>query len=163
MFILMKFLLIFLSKLLMFLDAPHRLALVLISSTFLGAMSVSLVSATAWPGFIIFLVFIGGILVLYAYVASLLASFISESLNKMAMMMLSFILFILCLFMDKNFKVSFFTEAQETPTKLFFLASSFVSSWSFLFLFSLLLITLFFLTLAMKVPAGAMRSMAGNN
>nr|YP_009663913.1 NADH dehydrogenase subunit 6 [Hydrotaea aenescens]QCW07946.1 NADH dehydrogenase subunit 6 [Hydrotaea aenescens] len=91
---------------LIFMNVKHPLAmgLTLLIQTSLISMMTGLMSKTFWFSYILFLVFIGGMLVLFIYVTSLASNEMFSF--SMKLLMMSFILFFLTLlsiyFIDKN-------------------------------------------------------------
>nr|QZI85403.1 NADH dehydrogenase subunit 6 [Limnophyes minimus] len=91
---------------LIFMNVKHPLAmgLTLLIQTSLISMMTGLMSKTFWFSYILFLIFLGGLLVLFIYVTSLASNEMFSF--SMKLLMMSFILFFLTLlsiyFIDKN-------------------------------------------------------------
>nr|AXS65404.1 NADH dehydrogenase subunit 6 [Coleoptera sp. 15 KM-2017] len=127
-----------------FLKHPLIMGLMLILNTMFLCLFVSLFSFSSWNSYILFLMFLGGILILFLYNISLISTEIFSKLKIMNFILLFFVfLSFLIIF---NFKESFFND-----TFIFFFQKE-LSNLSFFFLeynlsSILFLITYIFLSL----------------
>nr|YP_009647927.1 NADH dehydrogenase subunit 6 [Poecilimon luschani]QBZ37728.1 NADH dehydrogenase subunit 6 [Poecilimon luschani] len=104
---------------LIFLLTSHPLAMTLtiIIQTLLICLTVSSLTQTFWFSYILFLVFLGGMLVLFIYITSLAANEMFSSMTKATLFILSFLgsLFLINMFLDPSLlsNLSYNSEMQE--------------------------------------------------
>lgn len=91
---------------------PLSIGLILLIQTFLICLITGLISKTFWFSYILFLVFLGGILVLFIYVTSLASNEIFHiSVNIIIFIIIIIaITFLIILFLDKNYIIFFLTN-----------------------------------------------------
>nr|YP_010730293.1 NADH dehydrogenase subunit 6 [Blondelia inclusa]WEG23160.1 NADH dehydrogenase subunit 6 [Blondelia inclusa] len=89
----------------MFMKHPLTMGLMLLIQTNLICFMTGLISKTFWFSYILFLVFIGGMLVLFIYITSLASNeMFTLSMKLMITYFMMFMIFMVILFyMDKNF------------------------------------------------------------
>nr|AMP43700.1 NADH dehydrogenase subunit 6 [Chrysops silvifacies] len=99
-----------------FLQMNHPLAmgLLLLIQTLMICLLTGLFTKTFWFSYILFLIFIGGMLVLFIYVTSLASNEMFSMSMKMTFMMIYFIVLIMMfsLFIDKSMISSFFMNNE---------------------------------------------------
>nr|YP_010837732.1 NADH dehydrogenase subunit 6 [Poecilimon cretensis]WGF19467.1 NADH dehydrogenase subunit 6 [Poecilimon cretensis] len=104
---------------LIFLLTSHPLAMTLtiILQTLLICLTLSSLTQTFWFSYILFLVFLGGMLVLFIYITSLAANEMFSSLTKASLLILMFLtlLFFVNMFFDPSLTNNLLTnmETQE--------------------------------------------------
>ncbi|YP_245507.1 NADH dehydrogenase subunit 6 (mitochondrion) [Haematobia irritans irritans] len=107
---------------LVFMNIKHPLAmgLILLIQTILVSMTTGLMSKSFWFSYILFLVFLGGMLVLFIYVTSLASNeMFSFSIKLMLISFTIFMLMILSLyFMDKNLLMQYFSIETQSISNL---------------------------------------------
>nr|YP_009536192.1 NADH dehydrogenase subunit 6 [Exorista civilis]AYM35223.1 NADH dehydrogenase subunit 6 [Exorista civilis] len=88
----------------LFMKHPLAMGLTLLIQTLLISMMSGLMTKTFWFSYILFLVFIGGMLVLFIYMTSLASNeMFSLSIKLMIISFMTFMMFMfILLFMDKN-------------------------------------------------------------
>nr|QXG82955.1 NADH dehydrogenase subunit 6 [Tabanus haysi] len=118
MYQIMIYLMSFISSII-FLQMNHPLAmgLLLLVQTFLICLMTGLFAKTFWFSYILFLTFLGGMLVLFIYVTSLASNEMFSLSMKLMMFTLYFIslVFLMTLFIDKTSLTSFFINNEMTP------------------------------------------------
>nr|AMP43739.1 NADH dehydrogenase subunit 6 [Heleodromia immaculata] len=101
-----------------FLQMNHPLAMgmMLLIQTTLICLITGLLTKTFWFAYILFLIFIGGMLVLFIYVASLASNeMFSMSIKLMISMMILILMFLIIIYMcDKTILFSFFSNNEMT-------------------------------------------------
>nr|YP_008080664.1 NADH dehydrogenase subunit 6 [Mecopoda niponensis]AFK15641.1 NADH dehydrogenase subunit 6 [Mecopoda niponensis] len=109
---------------LIFMTAKHPLAmtLLIIIQTLIICLSISTASQTFWFSYILFLVFLGGMLVLFIYITSLASNEILPSMTIISTTMLFFMIsfFIIIQFLD----VSMLNNLSINPDMLPFINKS---------------------------------------
>nr|QNE85834.1 NADH dehydrogenase subunit 6 [Microphor holosericeus] len=99
---------------LIFLQMNHPLAmgLMLLIQTFIVCLTTGIISKTFWFSYILFLIFLGGMLVLFIYVTSLANNemfSLSTNLMAISIMLIIFIMMIIMI-IDKNLLMSFYNN-----------------------------------------------------
>nr|QXG19664.1 NADH dehydrogenase subunit 6 [Zaprionus indianus] len=170
---LILFSLIFLTSII-FINMFHPLAmgLTLLIQTILICLSTGLITKTFWFSYILFLIFLGGMLVLFIYVTSLASNEmfnLSIKLTLFSFTMLSFFM-ILSLIVDKTYLTSFFLNNEmESITNLYTYFSenslslnklyNFPTNFVTILLMNYLLITLIVIVKITKLFKGPLRMM----
>nr|YP_006503867.1 NADH dehydrogenase subunit 6 [Elodia flavipalpis]AFA46597.1 NADH dehydrogenase subunit 6 [Elodia flavipalpis] len=155
----------------MFMKHPLAMGLTLLIQTVLISLMSGLISKTFWFSYILFLVFLGGMLVLFIYVTSLASNeMFSLSIKLMLMSTLIMILFLFILFIiDKNLLIqyknmeilsifnmnSFITENSLSINKLYNYPTNLIN----ILLMNYLLITLIAIVKITKLFKGPLRLM----
>nr|QNE85475.1 NADH dehydrogenase subunit 6 [Haematobosca stimulans] len=107
---------------LMFMNIKHPLAmgLILLIQTILISMMTGMMSKSFWFSYILFLVFLGGMLVLFIYVTSLASNeMFSFSIKLMLIScMIFFILMLTLYFMDKNLLLQYYNIEIQSISNL---------------------------------------------
>nr|YP_010239109.1 NADH dehydrogenase subunit 6 [Goniophyto honshuensis]QTF74356.1 NADH dehydrogenase subunit 6 [Goniophyto honshuensis] len=121
--ILISFLMIF-SFIFMNMKHPLAMGLTLLIQTTLVCLTSGMMSKTFWFSYILFLVFLGGMLVLFIYVTSLASNeMFSLSIKLMLICLMFFLMSIFTLyFMDKNLLMQF----SNTEIKSIFDMNSYI-------------------------------------
>nr|UYG48412.1 NADH dehydrogenase subunit 6 [Chrysops sp.] len=105
-----------------FLQMSHPLAmgLLLLIQTFLICLLTGLLTKTFWFSYILFLIFLGGMLVLFIYVTSLASNEMFSLSMKLtfSMIYLIMIIMIFSLFIDKSLILSFFNNEMNNIPQL---------------------------------------------
>nr|QXG19144.1 NADH dehydrogenase subunit 6 [Drosophila bipectinata]QXG19339.1 NADH dehydrogenase subunit 6 [Drosophila malerkotliana] len=170
---LMLYSLIFLTTII-FSNMIHPLAmgLTLLIQTIFICLITGLMTKTFWYSYILFLIFLGGMLVLFIYVTSLASNEMFNLSIKLTMfsMFLLFILFLLSIIIDKTsisfflnnnemlsiFNMnSYFTENSLSLNKLYNFPTNFIT----ILLMNYLLITLIVVVKITKLFKGPLRMM----
>nr|YP_133768.1 NADH dehydrogenase subunit 6 [Dermatobia hominis]AAR16445.1 NADH dehydrogenase subunit 6 [Dermatobia hominis] len=117
--------LIIFNILFMFMKHPLAMGLTLLIQTLLICMMSGLMSKTFWFSYILFLVFMGGMLVLFIYVTSLASNeMFSLSIKLTSILLFMFLISSMLLyFIDKNILLQYF----NIETKPINLMNSFIS------------------------------------
>nr|YP_009690008.1 NADH dehydrogenase subunit 6 [Drosophila mercatorum]QEG54033.1 NADH dehydrogenase subunit 6 [Drosophila mercatorum]UKE79687.1 NADH dehydrogenase subunit 6 [Drosophila mercatorum]UKE79700.1 NADH dehydrogenase subunit 6 [Drosophila mercatorum]UKE79713.1 NADH dehydrogenase subunit 6 [Drosophila mercatorum]UKE79726.1 NADH dehydrogenase subunit 6 [Drosophila mercatorum] len=109
------YLLIFLTSII-FMNMIHPLAmgLTLLIQTILICLISGLMTKTFWFSYILFLIFLGGMLVLFIYVTSLASNEMFNLSIKLTMIcfMMFMLMLMIILFLDKNYFTLFFTNNE---------------------------------------------------
>nr|YP_009540826.1 NADH dehydrogenase subunit 6 [Mongoloniscus sinensis]AYQ93277.1 NADH dehydrogenase subunit 6 [Mongoloniscus sinensis] len=135
--------------------SPQSIILLLMFQAFLASLMLSFVS-NIWFTYILFLVFLGGMLVVFTYISSLASSIAEKSwFNKMNKLMIFIMMVILSvIFLDCNsFLFNIFSCFSLESSMIY----SLMSSWSFilyLFIVMYLFLTLFNICNMLKVFKG---------
>nr|YP_010890208.1 NADH dehydrogenase subunit 6 [Celaenorrhinus consanguineus]WJJ70304.1 NADH dehydrogenase subunit 6 [Celaenorrhinus consanguineus] len=95
---------IFLSFFMMFLKHPLSMGLMILIQTFLTCLLSGMISYTYWFSYILFLTFLGGLLVLFIYVASIASNemFYFSIKNKFMLMLMLISTFLLSIIFMNN-------------------------------------------------------------
>nr|YP_010968429.1 NADH dehydrogenase subunit 6 [Aurivittia aurivittata]WNO18767.1 NADH dehydrogenase subunit 6 [Aurivittia aurivittata] len=94
---LMSLFMIFLSILMMFLKHPLSMGLMILIQTFMTCFLSGMIINTYWFSYILFLTFLGGLLVLFIYVASVASNELFSFKFKNKILMISLMMMILLL------------------------------------------------------------------
>nr|YP_010627172.1 NADH dehydrogenase subunit 6 [Pandesma quenavadi]WBK26863.1 NADH dehydrogenase subunit 6 [Pandesma quenavadi] len=106
----LSFIITFISFFMMFLNNPLSMGLMILLQTLMVCLLSGMLIKTYWFSYILFLTFLGGLLVLFIYVSSIASNeLFKPSFNtKLIMLMLMFFFFILnFLFMNNLFWMNF--------------------------------------------------------
>nr|YP_010263917.1 NADH dehydrogenase subunit 6 [Erebus caprimulgus]UIF93674.1 NADH dehydrogenase subunit 6 [Erebus caprimulgus]UNP49231.1 NADH dehydrogenase subunit 6 [Erebus caprimulgus] len=100
----LSFLIILISLFMMFLNNPLSMGLMILMQTLLVCLLSGMMIKTYWFSYILFLTFLGGLLVLFIYVSSIASNelFKPSFYTKMFMMFSLFIMFIILLIWFNN-------------------------------------------------------------
>nr|YP_010627111.1 NADH dehydrogenase subunit 6 [Erebus macrops]WBK26802.1 NADH dehydrogenase subunit 6 [Erebus macrops] len=99
----LSFLIILISSFMMFLNNPLSMGLMILTQTLLVCLLSGMMIKTYWFSYILFLTFLGGLLVLFIYVSSIASNeLFKPSFYTKMFMMFSLILFFIFLFMWFN-------------------------------------------------------------
>nr|YP_010138716.1 NADH dehydrogenase subunit 6 [Compsilura concinnata]QQJ94223.1 NADH dehydrogenase subunit 6 [Compsilura concinnata] len=154
----------------MFMKHPLTMGMMLLIQTMLICMMTGLITKTFWFSYILFLVFIGGMLVLFIYITSLASNeMFSLSMKLMIISIMMFIIFtIYLIFFNKNFLQyknleissitnlnSFFMENSLSVNKLY----NYPTNMLTILLMNYLLITLIAVIKITKLFKGPLRTM----
>nr|QNV11555.1 NADH dehydrogenase subunit 6 [Dynatosoma fuscicorne] len=146
------------SILFMKLKHPLSMGMMLLTQTLLISLFIGLISKTFWFSYILFLVFLGGMLVLFIYVTSLSSNEMFETSMKLfiAMMIFLSINMFLYIFMDMNYIYNMSNNEMSLMTDFNFLIQEDCLNLMKLYNYSTNFITLFlinylFLTLVISV------------
>nr|YP_010275991.1 NADH dehydrogenase subunit 6 [Clogmia albipunctata]UHY38880.1 NADH dehydrogenase subunit 6 [Clogmia albipunctata] len=113
-YMLLSCLTLIISIFFLMLNHPLAMGIMLIIQTLTVAMIIGMMSKTFWLSYILFLTFLGGMLILFIYITSLASNEFFFFNMKMLLLMGSFFL-IICIsiyFMDKNM-IYFYQENME--------------------------------------------------
>nr|YP_010274836.1 NADH dehydrogenase subunit 6 [Celaenorrhinus aspersus]UJV31526.1 NADH dehydrogenase subunit 6 [Celaenorrhinus aspersus] len=101
---LMSLIMIFMSLFMLFLKHPLSMGLMILIQTFMTCLISGLTSYTYWFSYILFLTFLGGLLVLFIYVASIASNemFIFSIKNKIFMFLMFTIIPIMSIIFMNN-------------------------------------------------------------
>nr|YP_009948022.1 NADH dehydrogenase subunit 6 [Anthalia sp. YD3030]QOH97190.1 NADH dehydrogenase subunit 6 [Anthalia sp. YD3030] len=104
------------SIIFMQMNHPLAMGLMLLIQTLLICLITGLMTKTFWFSYVLFLIFLGGMLVLFIYVTSLASNeMFSFSINLLFMMTMLFTLIsLLIILLDKNMFISFFSNNEMT-------------------------------------------------
>nr|UOR16943.1 NADH dehydrogenase subunit 6 [Aplomya sp.] len=168
--ILFSFMFIF-NFIFLFMKHPLAMGLTLLIQTMLVSLTTGLISKSFWFSYILFLVFIGGMLVLFIYVTSLASNeMFSLSIKLMISSLLLLIMFIMIMyFIDKNLLMkyknmeilsifqlnSYIMENSLSINKLYNYPTNFLT----ILLMNYLLITLIAIVKITKLFKGPLRPM----
>ena len=138
-----------------FINHPLAIGLILLIQTFFICLLSGLITKTFWFSYILFLIFLGGILVLFIYVTSLASNEIFNFSIKLFIItiIIFFIIYFFCFFIDKNLLISYFTNHDNenlTLIKNLLIENSLILNKLYNFpinLITILLIVYLFLTL----------------
>nr|UDF83727.1 NADH dehydrogenase subunit 6 [Vermiophis taishanensis] len=157
-----------------FLQMNHPLAmgLILLIQTLLICLITGLMAKTFWFSYILFMIFIGGMLVLFIYVTSLASNEMFSLSMKTLILSLMFLLFTFLMFLliDKMYFISFFSNNEMNSismmksfykentlelTKLYNFPSNIIT----IFMINYLLLTLIAIVKITKFFYGPLRQM----
>nr|VFU78710.1 NADH dehydrogenase subunit 6 [Proasellus aragonensis] len=141
-------------------NTPHMLISSLLMSTLLIVVSLSFLTSFPWMSYILFLIFLGGILILFTYISSLSSNLLFSEV-KLGIVTMSSMAAIAIVLMNKtpsimemytlsNYDTNMFMKELFTPT--------FYPLYTYLFIY--LLITLLYVVVLMKVYYAPLRSSA---
>ena len=106
----------------MFLFIRHPLAIgfILLIQTLIICLITGLVTKTFWFSYVLFLIFVGGILVLFIYVTSLASNEIFNFSRKISFssLFIFFTFLVLLLFIDKRLFVNYFLNYETESLKI---------------------------------------------
>nr|YP_010225748.1 NADH dehydrogenase subunit 6 [Paratrichocladius tamaater]UDD74599.1 NADH dehydrogenase subunit 6 [Paratrichocladius tamaater] len=108
------------STIFTFMKHPLAMGLMLLMQTFLICIISGLISKTFWFSYILFLIFLGGMLVLFIYVTSLASNeMFNFSMKILSMSLLTFTtLFMTLIFIDKNMVMTYFMNHENESLTL---------------------------------------------
>nr|YP_010417416.1 NADH dehydrogenase subunit 6 [Hemichloridia euprepia]USF12114.1 NADH dehydrogenase subunit 6 [Hemichloridia euprepia] len=111
----LSFLLMLISLTMLFLNNPLSMGFMLLIQTLLTCLISGMMIKTYWFSYILFLTFLGGLLVLFIYVSSIASNeMFSYSLNlKMLFLMMFFFIFILSVLWMNNIKWMNFSNNSD--------------------------------------------------
>uniref|UniRef100_UPI0030FE916D NADH dehydrogenase subunit 6 n=1 Tax=Neopanorpa triangulata TaxID=3135614 RepID=UPI0030FE916D len=91
---------------------PLAMGLILLTQTLIISLTMGLISKTFWFSYILFLVFLGGMLVLFIYMTSLASNEMFSLSFKLifSFILIMFLTLMITLFLDKNFILSTFSN-----------------------------------------------------
>nr|VFU78732.1 NADH dehydrogenase subunit 6 [Bragasellus molinai] len=153
------FSLIMLSLIFILGKVPHILMFSILLSTLLTSILVGIMKMFPWSAYILFLVFLGGILILFTYVSSLSSNFLFTKLNKTQILFFSVFMsigLILSFNMENNISVvslnslnnmDFLVKELFTPMAIFL----------YFYMFIYLLMTLIYVIFLMKTYYAPLR------
>nr|YP_010620301.1 NADH dehydrogenase subunit 6 [Thereuonema tuberculata]WAX37251.1 NADH dehydrogenase subunit 6 [Thereuonema tuberculata] len=150
-----------LSVIFTFLSHPLSILVVIISQTMILAVLVSMLNMSYWFSYILFLIFLGGMLVLFIYIASLASNeiFLKTSLFKIVKIFtIPFLASLLLLYNSKNL-FSYSIVPQNIDINLIINKFYIQNYLLTLLLILYLLITLFAVVKITKFNKGPLRSM----
>nr|YP_009185811.1 NADH dehydrogenase subunit 6 [Callicerus obscurus]ALO70434.1 NADH deshydrogenase subunit 6 [Callicerus obscurus] len=161
MLMMMNFLL---SLIFLFMNHPMSLGLTLLMQTLIISMITGMLAMNFWFSYILFLIMIGGMLVLFIYMTSIASNEMFSYSNKIFLMMslMSFMLIILYMVMDMyflNLNYIFFEQSTQfnnlhtNLTKYFNYPSMFIIFFMIIYLF----ITLIAVVKIIKIEYGPLR------
>nr|YP_009922382.1 NADH dehydrogenase subunit 6 [Spilosoma lubricipeda]QNA48239.1 NADH dehydrogenase subunit 6 [Spilosoma lubricipeda]UOD77189.1 NADH dehydrogenase subunit 6 [Spilosoma lubricipeda]UYX62247.1 NADH dehydrogenase subunit 6 [Spilosoma lubricipeda] len=119
-----SFIIIFISFFMLFLNNPLSMGLMILMQTLMTCLISGLLTKTYWFSYILFLIFLGGLLVLFIYVSSIASNELFKTSFNLKMI---FIMFFLTMIFFQFFYLN----------NLFWLNFSFNSDMNNLFLFDL--------------------------
>lgn len=99
----------------LWINHPITIGLILLIQTILNCLLTGFIAKTFWFSYILFLIFIGGMLILFIYIASL-ASNEKIKFNKLINMklgVLRIILFLILIFYDKYYLINFINNIES--------------------------------------------------
>nr|VFU78824.1 NADH dehydrogenase subunit 6 [Proasellus ortizi] len=139
-------------------STPHILIFSLLASTLVAVVILSLLNSFPWLSYILFLVFLGGILILFTYISSLSTNHLFSEVKLKIVIFLTSMFVLLTLTNNppsqatswgpNNYDADMFMKELLAPT--FYPL--------YLYLFSYLLITLLYVVMIMKVYYAPLRS-----
>nr|YP_009175388.1 NADH dehydrogenase subunit 6 [Drabescoides nuchalis]ALF99740.1 NADH dehydrogenase subunit 6 [Drabescoides nuchalis] len=155
--ILMMKIMIVISSMLVFLKTPMSMGVMLLIQTFLSTIVMAKMMSTSWMPMIMFLMLVGGLLILFMYMSSI-ASNEKFSINMYFMMLM----FILILPMEELLLNNMNLESQNSPiwsesitlSKIFNKKGMLIT----LTMFCYLLLTMIAVTAIIKIYKGPLRS-----
>nr|VFU78654.1 NADH dehydrogenase subunit 6 [Proasellus beticus] len=155
---LMLILLAFSGGLFLASNTPHVLIISLLASTLMIVILLNMLSSFPWLSYILFLIFLGGILILFTYVSSLSSNLLFNMI-KLEIAVMFTILACVVLFLNKTPYTINGALMLEYDTNMF-MKELFTPSFYFLYLylFIYLLITLLYVVMVMKVYYAPLRS-----
>nr|YP_010439601.1 NADH dehydrogenase subunit 6 [Dysgonia illibata]UTC33489.1 NADH dehydrogenase subunit 6 [Dysgonia illibata] len=106
----LSFMIMFISIFMMFLNNPLSMGLMILIQTLLMCLLSGMLIKTYWFSYILFLTFLGGLLVLFIYVSSIASNELfkpSFNTKMMLMMSITFFLIIQIMFMNNLFWMNF--------------------------------------------------------
>nr|UHJ18733.1 NADH dehydrogenase subunit 6 [Pericoma sp. ZHK-2021] len=117
MYMYMSYLTLMTSIFFMMLKHPLAMGIMLVVQTLLVAIIIGMISKTFWFSYILFLTFLGGMLILFIYITSLASNEIFFFSMKMFffMIFISSIMFFFILILDKNM-IYYYLENLEMKT-----------------------------------------------
>uniref|UniRef100_UPI00315C857E NADH dehydrogenase subunit 6 n=1 Tax=Macromia manchurica TaxID=1389456 RepID=UPI00315C857E len=148
---------------------PMNMGLLLLIQTLFSCLMIGLTLQTTWFSYILFLVFLGGMLVLFIYMTSVASNemFKSQNLKLMVFMMVVLMVFMLIMMMDpltissnSNQDISMmpFLDQDQTEQSLSMIYS-YPNSLITVFMVMYLLLTLIIIVYITKFNKGPLRMM----
>lgn len=142
-------------RIFIFINHPLAIGVILLVQTFFICILAGILTKTFWFSYVLFLIFLGGILVLFIYVTSLASNEIFNFSTKLFIFtMISFVLLILITyFLDKNILINYLHNHETiklTEMKNMLIENSLILNKLYRFpinLITILLIIYLFLTL----------------
>nr|YP_010593038.1 NADH dehydrogenase subunit 6 [Aparapotamon huizeense]WAB69705.1 NADH dehydrogenase subunit 6 [Aparapotamon huizeense] len=144
---------------------PLAMGILLLIQTVVIALSTGLATYSFWFSYTLFLIFLGGMLVLFIYVASLASNEPFSSFPTLIYMVIFFLSELLILFMDPILFTSFSNLANSSIKT--YSSTAYITSWIFntpsmyftFFIISYLLLTLLVVVKIINLFKGPLRLM----
>nr|WOR81158.1 NADH dehydrogenase subunit 6 [Micraspides sp.] len=151
--------LIMLSCFLLKFKHPLAMGLMLFVQTCLICVSIGATNSNMWFSYILFIIFLGSLLVLFIYICSLASNEMFKLSKKMILMIFFTILMIFLILKNLDFSIMFFlTSSSDSSTMLFniFPKESAYSITTYLYSMSIMMFTIlmiFYLLLTLLIVA----------
>nr|ATN23527.1 NADH dehydrogenase subunit 6 [Neolema sp. EMHAU-15071012] len=149
---------IFMSLLFMFMKHPLSMGMILLSQTILISLTIGMSQLNFWYAYILFIIMIGGMLILFMYMTSVASNEkFKFSFKLMMMMILILIIFMMLIPELINFYMNFKTYYSITNSlnKYFNKPNNMIMYLMFFYL----LITMIMVTKITKIEKGPLRQM----
>lgn len=139
---------------------PHVLIIRILGSAFTGALLLGSCKSTPWLAYILFLIFLGGILILFSYVSRLRTSLLFSKINiKHLLAFTPIIILFVYLFMQLPIKPDIVFDLSSFSIEIFVknILTPLISP-VYLYLFIYLLITLVYVVSIIKIYSAPLRT-----
>nr|AIW64948.1 NADH dehydrogenase subunit 6 [Cyana sp. MT-2014] len=113
--LILSFFIIFISLIMMFLNNPLSMGLMILLQTLLICLISGMLISTYWFSYILFLTFMGGLLVLFIYVSSIASNELFKSsfnLKLMIMFMMMFLIMFQLMYFNNLYWLNFSTNSD---------------------------------------------------
>nr|VFU78848.1 NADH dehydrogenase subunit 6 [Proasellus rectus] len=139
-------------------NTPHVLISSLLVSTLLVVIALGLMATSPWLAYILFLIFLGGVLILFTYISSLSTNHLFSELKLE--ISLAFVVASSTILLTSNMPYSAWDWTSLSCDTNMFMKELFAPTFYplYLFLFIYLLITLLYVVMVMKVYYAPLRS-----
>nr|VFU78642.1 NADH dehydrogenase subunit 6 [Proasellus ebrensis] len=139
-------------------NTPHTLILSLLVSTLMVVTSLGLLNSFPWLAYILFLIFLGGVLILFTYVSSLSVNHLFKEV-KLKIVVMCPVLAIMMLMMNKTPATTNSWSLVKYDSNMFMKEIFTPMLYTlYLYLFIYLLITLLYMVMIMKIYYAPLRS-----
>nr|YP_009745459.1 NADH dehydrogenase subunit 6 [Epophthalmia elegans]QIH29905.1 NADH dehydrogenase subunit 6 [Epophthalmia elegans] len=135
---------------------PMNMGMILLMQTLISCLFIGLTLQSTWFSYILFLVFLGGMLVLFIYMTSVASNEMFKKQNMMMFTMIMIISFIMLIFMIMDPSITISTMNQETYNQHFYNHDQNMESLSLIYsypfsIITMLMVMYLFLTLIIVV------------
>nr|ATD12226.1 NADH dehydrogenase subunit 6 [Dryadomorpha sp. EMHAU-2015-Zz060407] len=144
------------SSISIFLKNPMSLGIMLFTQTFLSTMLMAKILSSSWMPMIMFLMLIGGLLILFMYMSSIASNEKFKTTSKMFLILIMLMLPIEEFTLDTQMKenMMFFSKEMISMNKMFSKKVIIIT----MFLFCYLILTMIVVTKIVKIFKGPLRS-----
>nr|NP_647572.1 NADH dehydrogenase subunit 6 [Pyrocoelia rufa]AAM46713.1 NADH dehydrogenase subunit 6 [Pyrocoelia rufa] len=102
----------------LFMEHPMSMGLILLTQTILISMSTSIMGMNSWLSYILFLVMVGGMLILFSYMTSVASNEMFKHSNNLLIMLMSSMMSLMFIMMQKKSILPYF-KFNNTDSQMF--------------------------------------------
>nr|YP_011004573.1 NADH dehydrogenase subunit 6 [Pyrocoelia pectoralis]WPT27228.1 NADH dehydrogenase subunit 6 [Pyrocoelia pectoralis] len=102
----------------LFMEHPMSMGLILLTQTILISMSTSIMGMNSWLSYILFLVMVGGMLILFSYMTSVASNEMFKPSNNLLIMLMSSMMSLMFIMIQKKSILPYF-KFNNTDSQMF--------------------------------------------